>query len=468
MSDPRRVAVVGAGPSGLYATASLLSSEAELEVDVFDRLPAPYGLVRYGVAPDHVRMKSVINVLRKPFSDDGRVRFLGNVQVGEAGVALADLRRHYHAVIVASGSSLERELGIPGESLDGSYGSRGFVNWYCGHPDAESVAPRLDHPGAVVVGAGNVALDLARVLARPAADMAETDVPDGVLDALRSSAVRDVHVLIRRAPEDVKFTPPELRMLGDLDGVEVVVHDGGALRESDDSDEEPRERRVKQNLRLLKDWAAAYTGDGDAASRRIHLRFLRSPVRVVEQDGGVAGVVVGHNRIREGEVGPTGTETTIEAGLLVSAIGYVGEPVPGLPYDDDRGVVPNDGGRVLGSGAPGMYVTGWLKRGPTGVIGTNKEDAAETVAAVLEDLDGLPDPDPGGVGRDAVLRLLEQHGIDVVNWHDWERLDEEERRLGGVRGCAERVKVADLTTMLDVCLRDDAAAPTVGSPVAGD
>ncbi|MCF7548306.1 FAD-dependent oxidoreductase [Pseudonocardia sp. WMMC193] len=416
-----RIAVIGAGPSGLYAAAALLASESPVDVDVIDRLPAPYGLVRYGVAPDHVKMKSVIRVLQRPFSDGSRVRFLGNVRVGEGGVPLDVLKEHYHAVIHASGSSVDRALGIPGEELPGSYGSGAFVSWYCGHPDHVDLDPVLDHTGVVVVGAGNVALDVARVLARGHVEMAATDVPDRVLDALRGSGVEDVHVVVRRGPEHVKFTPAELRQIGELAGVQVLVH--GYTEPA----EEPAERRQKQNLAMLAEWAA---DPGPARPRRIHLHFHRTPVRLLGE-GRVTGMVV--------EPTGGGAEETLDAGLVVRAIGYLGEPIPGLPYDG--GIVPNTAGRV----EPGTYVTGWIKRGPTGVIGTNKGDAVETVASLLDDLHTLPTPphpDP-----DSVVAVLEAYGVEPVTWTDWERLDAEEVRRGGARD-AERVKVADLQDML--------------------
>jgi ferredoxin/flavodoxin---NADP+ reductase len=429
--EQRRVAVIGAGPSGLYAAAALLAAPEPVDVDVLDRLPAPYGLVRYGVAPDHVKMKSVVRVLQEPFAP-GRVRFLGGVRIGDDGLPLDVLREHVHAVVHATGSAVDRALGVPGEDLAGSYGSGAVVGWYCGHPDRVGLDPSLDHPGAVVVGAGNVALDVARVLARDPDEMAATDVPGPVLDALRASAVRDVHVLVRRGPEHVRFTPAELRQVGELPGVDVLVHgDPAAAAEPDD-------RRQRQNLALLRAWAdRAPTG----APRRIHLRFLRSPTRLVGERGRVAGVVVRRN---DG----SGAEEVLDAGLVVRAIGYAGEPIPGLPFDAATGTVPNERGRVVRDGAPvpGAYVTGWIKRGPTGVIGTNKGDAIETVAALLEDLPTLPPPahpDPA-----ALRAALAEHGVRPVDWSAWLRLDAEEVRRGGLRG-AERVKVADLAEMLE-------------------
>jgi ferredoxin--NADP+ reductase len=443
-----RVAVVGAGPSGLYAAAALVASGAAVDVDVLDRLPAPYGLVRYGVAPDHVKMKSVIRVLGRPFGP-GEVRFVGGVRVGEGGIPLAALREHYTAVVHAVGSAVDRRLGIPGEDLPGSIGSGLIVGWYCGHPD-HGTAPLLDTPAAAVVGAGNVALDVARVLARTPEELAPTDVPDTVLDALRGGRVRDVHVLIRRGPQHVKFTPVELRQLGDLADAEVVVHDDGLLADPDRLLDTVTDRRERANLAVLAEWAHAVPGN---AARRIHLRFLRSPVRILGGDpdgsGRVTGIVVERTALTEdGRVRGTGEEETLDVGLVVRAVGYTALPIPGLPFDPETGTVPSVAGRVVdasGAVVPGQYVTGWIRRGPTGVIGTNKHDAVETAASVLADLGALPPPvhpDP-----DDLAALLDAHGVRPVDWTAWLRLDAEEIRLGQARG-AERVKVADLQEML--------------------
>jgi ferredoxin--NADP+ reductase len=413
-----------------------------VSVEVLDRLPAPYGLVRYGVAPDHVKMKSVIRVLQKPF-DPAHVEFLGGVRVGDGGIPLDVLRNHFHAVVHATGSSVDRRLGVPGEELAGSLGSGAFVSWYCGHPDHRDLLPLLDHAGVAVVGAGNVALDVARVLAKTADEMAETDVPGPVLDALRNSAVRDVHVLIRRGPQHVRFTPAELRQIGELANADVVVHDDGLLAAGI---EEPEDKRQKQNLKMLTEWAGLET---TGKPRRVHLRFLRVPVRLLGTRGRVSGVIVERTRIDDaGRVVGTGEEETLDVGLVVRAIGYDAEPIPGLPFDARTGTVPNEGGRVVRDGVPvpGAYVTGWIKRGPTGVIGTNKSDAAETVAALLADLPALPaprHPEPA-----AFRAALASYGMRPVDWTGWLRVDAEEIRRGGQRG-AERVKVADLAEMLD-------------------
>ncbi len=436
-----RIAVIGAGPSGLYAAAALLASKQPVSVEVLDRLPAPYGLVRYGVAPDHVKMKSVIRVLQRPF-DPSEVEFLGGVRVGEDGIPIEDLRSHFHAVVHATGSSVDRALGVPGEDLVGSLGSGAFVSWYCGHPDHTRLDPSLAHPGVAVVGAGNVALDVARVLAKSADEMAATDVPDPVLDVLRTSGVRDIHVLIRRGPEHVRFTPAELHQIGDLAHADVLVHDDGLLAAGV---EVPEDRRQRQNLEMLAEWAGnAPTG----RPRRVHLRFLRSPVRLLGTGGRVSGVVVERNSGVDGRVVGTGEQETLDVGLVVRAIGYSAEPIPGLPFDEAAGIVPNEGGRVVRDGVPvpGAYVTGWIKRGPSGVIGTNKGDATETVTNLLEDLPSLPAP--AYPEPEALRAALATHGIRPVDWTAWLRLDAEEVRRGGRRG-ADRVKVAELAEMFD-------------------
>ncbi|MFP5020606.1 FAD-dependent oxidoreductase [Pseudonocardia phyllosphaerae] len=443
---PPRVAVIGAGPAGLYTTAALLDGDPDVHVDVLDRLPAPYGLVRYGVAPDHLKMKSVIRALAGTFDHADRVRFLGNVPVGEHGVPAEVLRVHYHAVVHATGSAIDRDLGVPGEELTGSVGSGEFVSWYCGHPDAAGPGPALDHPGAVVVGAGNVALDVARILTRPADDLAATDAHDAVLEALRRSAITDVHVLVRRDPEHARFTPAELRALPGITGVEIDVDDDHALDEPVPPEDD---RRTRQNLETLTDWRDHPPGAG--GRRHLHLHFLRRPVRLLDDGTGRVGrVEIERTEMTpDGGVRGTGELSVLDAGLVVRAVGHVAEPVPGLPFDAATGTVPHVAGRVVLGGEPvrGSYVAGWLKRGPTGVIGTNKHDGTETAQSVLADLPGLAAPPrPGG---DAVPERLRALGIEPVAWSDWLRLDDAERALGAARGGTERVKIAEWDAMLD-------------------
>jgi ferredoxin--NADP+ reductase len=437
-----RVAVVGSGPSGLYTATALLAADDPPHIDVIDRLPTPYGLVRYGVAPDHAKMKAVTRVLAKPFTRD-RVRYLGNVEVGR-DLSHDDLVTHYDAVVYASGTEHDRRLGIPGEDLAGSMGSADFVRWYNGHPDAASTGVVLDAEQVAVVGAGNVALDVARVLGRTAEEMRGTDVPTRVLAELGRSRVRDVHVLIRRGPANVKFTPAELFQLSELADADVIVHDGGAAIDDPAGAED---RRVRLNLETFHTFAAM---PARGRNRRIHLRFYTAPMKIIGDDR-VQGVVVERTR-RDGvgRIVGAGVRETIPVGMLVTAVGFRGVPLAGLPFDDGTGRVPNEAGRVVrrGTPVPGVYVAGWLKRGPSGVIGTNKPDGAETVAAVLADL-GRPAAG-GTTERPDVLELLAARSATAVDWASWLRLEEYEGSLGEVDGRG-RVKVPDLDSMLRCC-----------------
>ncbi|MGI5129746.1 FAD-dependent oxidoreductase [Pseudonocardia sp. CA-107938] len=433
--DVPRVAVVGSGPAGLYTVAALQSSGPPVEIDVLDRLPTPYGLVRYGVAPDHAKIKAVARVLAKPFAKG--VRFLGNVEVGR-DVTHDELLEHYHAVVYASGTENDARVGIPGEDLDGCLGSSHFVRWYNGHPDAEEHALVLDARAVAVIGAGNVALDVARVLCRTGAEMRDTDVPHRVLDALDRSRVTDVHVLIRRTPADARFTPAELFQLGELADADVILHDGGAGVDDPATSED---RRVRLNLEAFRTFAATPPA---GRSRRIHLRFLVSPRQIVG-DGRVEGIVVEHNeRSADGGISGTGRTEQIPVGAVITAVGFRGVPPAELPHDE-RGVVTSVQGRVVRDGAavPGVYVAGWLKRGPSGVIGTNKPDGAETAAAVVKDLATLSTRQVRG----DLIELLNERGAQIVDWAGWLRLDDHEAGLGGPVGRG-RVKVHDLASML--------------------
>ena len=398
------VAVVGSGPAGLYAAEALVKQAAALpspitvRVDVIDRLPTPYGLVRYGVAPDHKSIKSIAQYLRKVLESPD-VRFVGGVRLGE-DVTRDELLSAYDAVIYATGAMRDRRLGIPGEDLPGSYAATDFVNWYCGHPDMDPGAFTLDAESVAVIGVGNVAVDVARILARDPAELHTTDVPQPVLDALYASKVREVHMIGRRGPAYAKFTTKELRELGELPGVEIVVHaseadvdafdatgGGAALADAD--------RRVRGNLVAISKWAqdGAAPPASTGHSRRLIVRFWLRPVEILGTDR-VTGLTLERTAIEaSGALGGTGQFETLDTQMVLRSVGYQSVPLPGVPFDSRASVVPNAAGRVLGpdgSPLPGEYVAGWLKRGPTGVIGTNKSDAAETVRCLLEDLAGGP------------------------------------------------------------------------------
>ena len=447
---PLRVAIVGSGPGGFYAAEALLDSGLAVEVDLLERLPVPYGLVRFGVAPDHPKLKSVTAVF-EGIAGDPRVAFLGNVALGRE-VDAAQLGALYHAVIVATGADSDRKLGIPGEDLSGVHPASAFVGWYNGAPDCVGLRFDLSQEVAVVVGQGNVAIDVCRVLATPVDALRRTDITQHALEALAVSRVREIHLVGRRGPVQAKFTPKELRELGTLDGWQPVV-DPAALEldpvsraELDD----PAQVHAAKNLEILRRFANT-PRDG---RRPLFLHFHRSPV-----------ALLGEGRLREvlletqalaGPPGaqvavPTGLRSSLAAGLLLRSVGYRGMPLPGLPYDAARGTLPHRGGRVLagdGTALPGWYATGWIKRGPTGIIGTNRLDSGETVAALLEDLPALDAPRRG---REGLRRLLAEAGHRVVSFEDWRAIERAERERGRVRDKpAEKfVRVADMLSAAD-------------------
>jgi ferredoxin--NADP+ reductase len=458
---PLRVAIVGAGPSGFYTAAALLAAARTddtgptVSIDVFDRLPAPYGLVRYGVAPDHPKIKAVDRVFEK-LCLDPRVRFLGNVELGR-DLSREDLLAHFDQVVYAVGGQSDRRLGIPGEDLAGSHSSTGFVAWYSGHPDFLDLEVDLSCEAAAVVGIGNVAMDVARILARSADDLAATDIADHALEVLRGSRVRDVYVLARRGPVQAKCSPPELKELGEIEGAGVVVDGTDLALDPLSAREAEEDRQAKKNLELL----AAYAGaDGGSPRRRIHLRFLVSPVEILGEDGKVTGIVVERTRLEDAGGGRlravgTGRTETLPVGLVVRAVGYRSLPLPELPFDDRSGIIPNVKGRIVdpatGSPLPREYVVGWVKRGPTGLIGSNKPDGVETAAAMLEDLPAL-DPVPAEAAAPAAIdSLLAARGARPVPFCDWQRLDtlEVERGRPHGRPRVKFVRVADMLAALD-------------------
>ena len=511
------VAVVGSGPAGLYAAEALVKQAAALpvpvpvRVDVIDRLPTPYGLVRYGVAPDHKSIKSIAQYLRKVLESPD-VRFLGGVHLGE-DVTRDDLVSAYDAVIYATGAMRDRRLGIPGEDLPGSYAATDFVNWYCGHPDIGAGAFTLDAESVAVIGVGNVAVDVARILARDPHELHATDVPQPVLEALHASKVREVHMIGRRGPAHAKFTTKELRELGELPGVEVVVHgDEADLNAFDLAGEGVRlvesDRRVRGNLVAITKWAQGTadpsaepaTGSPSGHSRRLTVRFWLRPAEILGTER-VEGITLERTAISaEGKFGGTGEFETLDAQMVLRSVGYQSVPLPGVPFDTRGSVVPNAQGRVLGEdGAPlpGEYVAAWLKRGPTGVIGTNKSDAAETVRCLLEDLAGGPgegdvplpragllrypdrpppaadplvqaaelaDPaaaaaDPAGPAGPAapadgewpLAGVLAGRGIVPVSYAEWLRIETAEADLAKELGRGERVKLHNAEAIWSAC-----------------
>ncbi|WP_410667156.1 pyridine nucleotide-disulfide oxidoreductase [Amycolatopsis sp. cmx-4-68] len=436
---------MGAGPAGIYAADILDKSDADVTIDLFERMPAPFGLIRYGVAPDHPRIKGIVTALRKVL-DKPNVRLLGNIGYG-TDIKLDELREFYDAVIFSTGASADRALDIPGIELDGSYGAADFVSWYDGHPDVPRTWP-LTASSVAVLGVGNVALDVARILAKTADELLTTDIPDNVYQGLKASPVTDVHVFGRRGPAQAKFTPLELRELDHSPNVEVIVSpediefdDGSiaALRAS---------KQVDMAVKTLQEWAIR---DPGARPRRLHLHFFHSPAEVLGADGRVTGLRTERTELTgDGNVRGTGEFHDWDVQAVYRAVGYLSSHLPEIPFDHAAGVVPNQAGRVLDldeNQLPGVYVTGWIKRGPIGLIGHTKGDAAETIASLLADADTLPSPRYGS--PDAILDFLAARGIPFTTWEGWGRLDAHEQALGLAAG-RERIKVVEREEMTRV------------------
>ncbi|ROS41032.1 ferredoxin--NADP+ reductase [Amycolatopsis thermoflava] len=442
--SPLRVAIVGAGPAGIYAADILDKSDADVSIDIFERMPAPFGLIRYGVAPDHPRIKGIVTALHKVLDRPG-IRLLGNVDYG-TDIKLDDLREFYDAVIFATGAMSDRALNIPGVDLPGSYGAADFVSWYDGHPDVPRTWP-LEATSVAVLGVGNVALDVARVLAKTADELLTTDIPPNVYEGLKSSKVTDVHVFGRRGPAQAKFTPLELRELDHSPNVEVIVYpediefdDGSiaAIRAS---------KQVDMVVKTLQEWAIRDQGD---RPKRLHLHFFHSPTEILGDDR-VTGLRTERTELTgDGNVRGTGEFHDWDVQAVYRAVGYLSSELPEIPFDHDSGTVPNEGGRVLdidGDQVPGVYVTGWIKRGPVGLIGHTKGDAAETIRNLLADADQLTAPKQAE--PDAITSFLADRGVPFTTWEGWGKLDAHERALGEPQG-RERVKVVERDEMIRV------------------
>src|SRR3954447_9845376 len=448
MSD-LRAAVVGAGPSGFYATDQLL--KAGFDVDLLEVLPTPFGLVRAGVAPDHPKIKSVTRVYEKTAKHPG-FRFYGGVELG-GHVSRQDLLDRYHAVLYAVGTGSDNRLGVPGEDRPGSHGALEFVAWYNGHPDYADHEFDLSATRAVVIGNGNVAVDVARMLVLHPDEMALTDTADHAIAPLNAAQVHDVIVLGRRGPAQAAFTTPELRELGELTRADIVIDP--ADMELDEfsanwleTEGDPTNRR---NVELMREYAQR---EPHGHERKVELRFLRSPVEILGdgEDGPVTGIRIVKNKIENGRAVATGEEEVISCGLVIRSIGYRGAPLAGIPFDERKGIISNVGGRVLGDEGEhevGEYVVGWVKRGPSGVIGTNKKDATDTVARILEDRDGGKLNTPRHPDGDDVPKFLADVCPSVVTWEGWRSIDEDETGLGEPQG-RPRVKLVRTAEMVDI------------------
>lgn len=445
MDRPLRVAVIGTGPAGIYAADHLIKASETATVDIYDRLPTPYGLIRYGVAPDHPRIKEVVNALFRVM-DNPRIRFLGNVGYG-VDVKQDELSRFYDATIIATGAEKDRALDIPGIDLPGSFGGADFASWYNGHPDVPRDWP-LTAREVAVIGAGNVAVDVARILAKTADELLATEIPDNVHRHLAASPVTDVHVFSRRGPAQVKFTPQELRELDGSPDVDVIVHPEGIEFDEGSLAAMRATRHVKMCVDILQNWAVREPRD---RPRRLHLHFLQAPVAVLG-DGKVEGLRTETQELTgDGWVRGTGETTDWDVQAVYRAVGYLSQALPDLPFDHATGTIPHAAGRVLdldGDHLPGMYVTGWIKRGPVGLIGHTKGDAGETVKSLLADaasIEPAPERDPG-----AVLDHLVRRGVRYTTWAGWQRLDAHEIALG-VPHDRKRIKVVDRQDLIDIC-----------------
>ncbi|RLP75690.1 pyridine nucleotide-disulfide oxidoreductase [Mycetocola tolaasinivorans] len=449
-----RLAIVGAGPAGIYAADILLKAEKDFDVsiDLFEHLPAPYGLVRYGVAPDHPRIKGIINALRDVL-DRGDIRIFGNVRYG-TDITLDDLKKHYNAVIFATGAIQDAHLNIPGIDLDGSYGAADFVNWFDAHPDVPTTWP-LNAREVAVIGNGNVALDVARMLAKHADDLLPTEIPDNVYQGLKASPVTDVHVFGRRGPAQVKFTPLELRELGELNDVDMVLYDEDFDYDQASLDDIATNKQIMVIDRVLQKWRKE---PQEGASRRLHLHFYANPEEVLGEDGKVSGLRYERTKATGfGGVEGTGEYREVPIQALYRAVGYYGSPLDEIPFDETRGVIPNRGGQVhdaTGAQVPGVYATGWIKRGPVGLIGATKSDAMETVENVLADRETWWIPE--APEESAIPALLEERGVAYTDLDGWHRLDEHEISLGEPHERA-RIKVGHRGEMIRIS-RDEPAA----------
>ncbi|HEX3510487.1 MAG TPA: FAD-dependent oxidoreductase [Solirubrobacteraceae bacterium] len=472
--SPIRIAVIGSGPAGFYAAGHLLKESERIEVDMIERLPTPWGLVRSGVAPDHPKIKSVTRIYEKTAAHP-RFRYFGNVTFGEH-VSRADLLAHYHAIVYATGSPADRPLGIDGEDLPGSHPATEFVGWYNGHPDnTELEVDLLCSERAVVVGNGNVALDVARMLVLAPEELAPTDTADHALEVLASSNVREVTVVGRRGPAQAAFTNPELLELGELADADVIVHSEELERALAVHDAKVEEDvTCRRNVEILRDYAAR---EPHGHAKRIVLRFLLSPVELRPNENGHLGEIeLVRNELVAGEGGAlrakaTDERETIEAGLVFRAIGYRGIALPGVAFDERAAVIPNEAGRVIdldtGAPVPGEYVVGWIKRGPSGVIGTNKKDAQETVDSLLADLDSQGSRHlPENPDATAVETLMRERQPDLVTYEGWEAIDRHERALGEPAG-RPRVKLTRIDEMLSIAAAESPGDAEASATLSG-
>ncbi|WP_241962075.1 FAD-dependent oxidoreductase [Rhodococcus opacus] len=458
---PLRVAIVGAGPAGIYAADALIKSDKAqdrgVSIDLFERMPAPFGLIRYGVAPDHPRIKGIITALHKVL-DKPQIRLIGNVNYG-SDIALEDLQQMYDAVIFSTGATDDRAMNLPGIDLDGSYGAAQFVAWYDGHPDFPREWP-LEAEKVAVIGVGNVALDVARVLAKTGDELLPTEIPANVYEGLKNNKAVEVHVFGRRGPAQAKFTPLELKELDHSPTIDVIV-DPEDIDYDEGSTVARRSSKITDQVaNIIEQYALR---DPKGRPHKLFLHFFESPVEILGKDGKVVGMRTERTTLDgTGNVKGTGNFTDWELGAVYRAVGYLSDNLPQLPFDHQAGVIPNEAGRVFDQGAhmTGMYTTGWIKRGPVGLIGHTKGDANETVDCLLHDMQAGNLLEPAEPGEDAIIKLLESRSVAFTTWDGWYRLDEHERSLGIAEG-RERVKVVEREDMIA------ASEPTMRTGIVG-
>ena len=450
---PLRVAVVGAGPSGFYAVDALLrQKDVIVEVDTFDRLPVPYGLVRFGVAPDHQNIKAIIKGYEK-IAANPRFRFFGNIQFGR-DIHLEDLKEHYDQIVYAVGAETDRKLDVPGEMLTGSYTATEFVAWYNGHPDYVDSQFDLSHERAVVVGIGNVAMDVTRILAKSPDELAATDIADYALESIRTSKIREIVILGRRGAAQAAFTPKEIKEIGALEGVNLIVDPADVVLDEQSRKSLETDKQARANVEYLTEKSRNGLG---VSPKKVHLRLLRSPAEILGENGHVVGVKIERNVLVKSESGDmrprgSGEFETIPCGAIFRSVGYHGIPLQGVPFDQASGVIPNERGRVVnldsGEVVRGQYVVGWIKRGPTGLLGTNKGDSGETVDAMLEDIQGRTAPMNDWQELESIESFLRSKEASYLTFSDWKKLDLLEIEKGAALGKI-RQKFVHLSDMFD-------------------
>ena len=454
-SNPLRVAIIGSGPAGFYTVSNFLKQkELHVEFDMYDRLPTPFGLVRAGVAPDHQKDKSVQRAYEKSALQPN-FRFYGNVEYG-SDISLDDLKKHYHQIMFTTGAPFDRNLNVPGEDLEGSFSATEFVAWYNGHPDFRDREFDLNQESVAVVGVGNVAMDVARILCKTYDELAVTDIADHALEALKNSKVKNVYILGRRGPAQAAFTPPEIKEMGEFADADVTVPTDEATLNADSEAEleASGDKNARKNVDFIQEYAAR---DIEGKSRLLTIRFLVSPTELLGEDGKVTAIKLVKNELVKGDDGSirpraTDQEETIPVGLVFRSVGYKGQPLPDIPYHESWGTILNEAGRVVdenGEPVTGVYTAGWIKRGPSGVIGTNKTCAQETVACMVEDLEAgkMLSPEAPAVG--AAKALIDSRVPDAVSYAEWQKIDAEEVRRGEAQG-RPRIKFTSVSGMLAV------------------